>query len=118
MRIHTFVSLLVFHFVIYYLLFLQYKYYDSFKELQLSNVYYTCSVFTFLLLLSNGVMYICDIYLYTNLFAFSGIWMGLMNSILHNKLNQTSPPEVQSYITNSTLFGEFLFVTSIVLLMR
>ena len=118
MRNYTFVSLLVFHVVIYYFLFLQYEYYDSFKELQLSNVYYASSVLTFLLLLSNGVMYICDIHLYTKLFAYTGISMGLMNSILYNKLKPTSPPEVQTYIQNSIFFGEFLFVTSIVLLMR
>ena len=146
MKILTFVWLLVFHLVISYLLLFQYENYDYFKESKGSDVYYTnfyyaCSLLTFLLLLCNGVMFICDIRLdkYRKIFAYTGLLVCVINCTVYiplcraeyetlrtihkrpsnSECKSIEPLEkVINYTENAIILGGLLFVASTSLLIH
>ena len=146
MHLLNFVSLHVFHFVIFYVLFLQYQNFDNFKQLYKSKTYERCSTVTFFFLLLNGIVLIYGPTTFTSLICrvlgVIGVLICIIDIFLFVKLriehlskkesqsralviSDTSPvfnkrptnEIAQFYIENAIILGGLLFLVSVVLLL-
>ena len=146
MNISIFVSLHLFQLVIFYLLFLQYEYFEDFKKLYVSKTYETCSTITFLFLLLNGVVLIYGSSTFSSVLCrvlgFVGILICITDLFLYIKLRTehksrifensralvlySTKPELNKranehkvlyYIENAIIFGVLLCLVSVLLLL-
>jgi hypothetical protein len=138
MNIFIFIVLHVFYIVLFYLWLLpQYDYFNKFNEIYVSEIYYTCSMLTFLFLLLNGIVLICGIgtKLLKQVLGATGLFICIINTVVYMKLRSeyitnnhssalvvygTSPAykekifdvSVLRYIENTIILGALLFIVS------
>ena len=141
MNIFIFILLHLYHIVLFYLWLLpQYEYFYKFNEIYVSEIYYTCSMLTFLFLLLNGIVLICGMgtKLLKQVLGATGIFICIINSVVYIKLRTeyitnnrssalvvygTSPAykekifdvSVLRYIENAIILGALLFIVSTVI---